>query len=187
MSWDFPKEFKIEGEGGPGRYMRFEDGSNKFRILSEPVFGQVYWKTDGDKRKPVRVTLKDTVPASELEVSKYTGKLDYPRHFMSVVVYNHNKTAVQILEITQQTVNKAIKALIDDKEDWGDPTKYDITVTKTGTGRDTEYTVMPGAQKPLKSSVLEDYEKMDINLQALFEGKDPFDFKEDVSTDDIPF
>lgn len=35
----------------PSDYMKFEDGKNKFRILSAPLMGFMYWTKD---KKPVR-------------------------------------------------------------------------------------------------------------------------------------
>ena len=67
-----------------------------------------------------------------------------------------------------------IKAMVDNKK-WGDPHNYDITITRTGEGFDTEYTVMPNPHSVVDSAILEKYEEKSINLGALYENKNPFE------------
>jgi hypothetical protein len=80
---------------------------------------------------------------------------------------------VQILEITQKTIMNAINALVK-SEDWGDPKEYDILITKDGEGKDTEYHVMPSPKKPADPGVVKFYKDMDIKLDRLYDGEDPF-------------
>jgi hypothetical protein len=165
--------------------------------MSEPIFGQEYWKTEVDekgnpiigedgnsKRKPVRVSLTDVVPMSELEVDRW-GKPGRTMHFMAMVVYNWTDGKFQIFESTSKQVNAGIKALVDN-EDWGNPMEYDITVTKTGAGRETKYSVMPGSKKAMPENIVEEYSKQNINLEALFTGENPFAVEGEES-DKLPF
>lgn len=191
----FPKDFSTES-GGSG-YYKFEQGANKFRIMSEPIFGQEYWQSEKDekgnlvpgtdgmpKRKPVRVKLSETVPVSELEVDRW-GNPGRVNHFMAMVVYDWKEGVFKILSITQKQVNAGIKALVE-SEDWGNPQDYDITVTKNGSGRETKYAVMPGSKKKMPENIVEEYEKKTFNLEALFENADPFVNTEDDKTK-MPF
>ena len=80
---------------------------------------------------------------------------------------------IQILEITQKSILKSIRAL-ERSKDWGSPLNYDIIVFKTGQKLETRYNVQPAPPKPLSKALLDDYKDMEIDLEALFEGKDPF-------------
>ena len=44
---------------------------------------------------------------------------------------------------------------------------------------------MPEPKEPLEKGVFETYENMEINLNALYEGKDPFK-GEEINPNDIP-
>jgi hypothetical protein len=62
-----------------------------------------------------------------------------------------------------------------DNPKWGVPQNYDIAITKTGEGMDTEYTVQgePPIAEPseeIKAAFAAKY----VNLEALFVGADPF-------------
>lgn len=181
-----PKGYKAPETGN---YMKLQQGKNKFRILSEAIVGTEIWEEDSDgNKKPVRFRPDDSIP-----VDKYdTGDA---RHFWAFVVYNRNADKIQILEITQKTIQRALKALAED-EDWGNPQNYDITITRKGEGMDTEYTVMPGQKSEISDEIKKEYKEADINLEALFDGEDPFASsksevvtgkdEEDVDIDDIP-
>jgi hypothetical protein len=80
---------------------------------------------------------------------------------------------VKIMELTQQSVIKAIKALTANPA-WGLPFSYDITVTKAGEGMKTKYVVQPNPKKPLSKSEIAEANAKPCNLEALFEGEDPW-------------
>ena len=56
----------------------------------------------------------------------------------------------------------------------GNPREYDFIVTRTGSGMDTEYAITVNPKSPIDQSVLDRFEKMNINLDALFTNEDPF-------------
>lgn len=163
-----PESYK-EIPAGPSDYMKFEDGANTFRVLSSAIVGYEYWNTNN---KPVRSREKwETIP-SDIKVDK-DGKIRI-RHFWAFVVWNCDKKQIQILEITQKTIMQDMKALVDNPK-WGDPKGYDITVTRTGEGYDTEYSTMPNPHSAVEQSVLDEYAKKAIKLEALYEGGNPFE------------
>ncbi len=57
---------------------------------------------------------------------------------------------------------------------WGDPRGYDVTVNRKGSKLDTEYTVQPSPHKELSAEIKAAYEAKSINLDALFDGANPF-------------
>ncbi len=144
-------------------YMKFKQGDNVFRIVSKPIVGWVEWIDE----KPRRYRMADKPP--------FASDPKKPiKHFWAFTVWNYNENSVQILEITQNTIQTSIKNFSEDA-DWGDPTKYDIKVTRTGESLDTEYTISPKPHKDITPEMLEAISKKTITLEALFDGKDPFD------------
>lgn len=146
-----------------GNYLKFQDGKNKLRVLSSAITGWEYWNKEN---KPIRSkTPFQGIPA---DAKVENGKPIKPRHFWAFVVYNYDAGAVQIAQITQKGIQDDLRALIED-DTWGDPTAYDLTITKSGSGFDTKYTVMPS---PKSEAPSEDISY--INLKALYDGMDPF-------------
>lgn len=189
MTWAFPKNFNPE-VGNGASYFKFEQGANKFRIMSQPVFGQEYWNSEKDengnvvkgengmpKRKVHRVALDAVIPVSELEVDQW-GKPGKASQFLAAIVYNYSKGVFQVMSVVQKQINAGIKALVDN-EDWGDPTTYDITVTKTGNGRETKYAIMPGVKKEMPENIVAEFKNCKIDL------KESLGLNE--KTSDLPF
>lgn len=155
-----------------GSYMRFQQGANKFRVLSPAVTGWEYWTID---EKPVRSREAFTTTPANARLEKGQKGEDkfVQKHFWAFVVYNYQTKAIEILQVTQRSIQKAISGYAQ-SEDWGDPSQYDITVNRKGEGLTTEYTVQPSPHKPLDPEVKKEYQSMTINLDALFDGGNPF-------------
>lgn len=73
--------------------------------------------------------------------------------------------AVQILEVTQATIQSAIANLVSSQE-WGNPREYDITVTRKGSKLDTEYTVQPSPHKTLSEDIKREFESKKLKPQC---------------------
>ena len=165
-----PKEYKVPTES---KYMKFKEGENRFRVLSEePIMGWEYWiDTKDGKRQPIREKDMTKVPA------EHRGEM---KHFWAFVVWNYDENRMQILEITQKTIMAAFTAL-SRSEAWGSPTEFDIVVTRVGTTiADTEYSTMPQPKEELEADVSG---LNDITLEALYDGDDPF--KENLDVDEL--
>ncbi len=153
-------------------YMKLVEGENNIRILSSAIVGYEYWvdeENDEGKqvRKPIRLRQGQPIPVEFADDVKF---------FWVFVVYNQDAKKIQILEVTQAKVRKPIKALVDNKK-WGDPKEYDITITKTKTGpdpKDVDYQVTPNPKEEIDAEVVAKYEEMNLNLELLFDGEDPF-------------
>lgn len=155
-------------------YMKLIDGRNRLRVLGPAIVGNEFWKTGPDnKRIPVRRRMNEPIHAGELPVDARSGKAERIRHFWAFPVWNYNDERVQILQLTQATIQRAVRALCDDPE-WGDPTTYDLVITRSGSELDTEYTVQPQPRKNLHPDVTAAFAATPINLEALFDGGDPF-------------
>lgn len=168
------------------RYMKFEEGENKFRILPAKkdkqtlIMGWEWWKTAPDgKRYPCRVNKDQTIPIGEMEVNPKTQELDTPKFFWAFAVWNYKAEAVQILELKQKTIRAAIESLSKNAK-WGTPVDYDLNVTQKVEGGKTSYTVTPDPKEKIGSGILEQYELLPVNLEALYgkPGQDPFSSNE---------
>ena len=164
MSDFLPTNYDVPS--GPSGYMKFEQGSNRFRILKSPIIGNEGWLN----KKPIRKRMNESFRDDEVE------DIEKVKHFWAMVVWNYKAEKVQILEITQKGIQRTIRALAKDEE-WGTPLEYDITVTREGEGMETEYQVVPMPPKPLSESITKAYNDTSINLEALFSGDDPFKSK----------
>jgi len=151
--------------------MKFEIGANRFRILKSPIIGWEGWKD----KKPIRKRMGESFVPEEVD------DIEKTKHFWAMPVWNYKAERVQILEITQKGIQRTLKALVADSE-WGSPLEYDITVSREGEGMDTEYRVVPMPPKPLTKTITDAYNDTSINLEALFDGSDPFG-KEVTDTD----
>lgn len=155
-----PQDYKSPKVGG--HYMKFQDGENKFRIMSAPILG---WEDWIDK-KPIRYIL-DEKPAKPHDPTKPL------KHFWAFIVFNYVTEQIEILHITQASIRNSIESLCNDV-DWGSPFTYDIKVTKKGQGKDTEYSVNPAPHKPLEPYIRDCFNERKCNLNALFDNADPF-------------
>ena len=159
-------------------YMKFEDGENRFRTLSSAIIGYEYWNTDN---KPVRskTQFKETPNAK----TDKNGKVSI-KHFWAFVVYSRKNKKVMILEITQNGIQNTIYGLINNPE-WGKPSAYDIIVNREGEGFDTKYNIIPCPHQAMEQTILDEYNKMKIDLNKLYTGEDPFS-SETINIEDIP-
>jgi hypothetical protein len=156
------------------RYMEFAEGQNTFRILSSAIVGYEWWtETEEATRRPMRVRTAAEVPE---EVRTAPDVQDRPKHFWAFTVYNYEAQAIQVLEIKQQTIMRAIEALVNNPK-WGSPRNFDLTIEKINTGSrdlDVEYHVIPEPPSPLDEGIAELADNVPVNLDALYAGSDPF-------------
>jgi len=99
------------------------------------------------------------------------------------VVWNYADSALQIMELTQAGLKEKIIELAKD-EDWGDPRKYDISIIRNGEGIETSYVLTPKPHKKRSDEINEAVAGMKVNLNALYEGGDPFEEQADVGGDE---
>lgn len=157
------------GQSNGGKYLKLpKDGSVRVRILSKtPQMGYEYWTASG---KPRRLISVDGTPEDIRRDAE--GKPEKIRFFWAVAVFNVDAGVVQIWNITQATIRRAIEALCQD-EDYGDPIGYDLKISRKGEGLDTEYTVLPGKATPFtnKEAIQEAHA---INWKAWMASEDPW-------------
>ena len=162
------------------KYMRWKEGINRFRALTSPILGWEYWNEVDGKRKPIRKRMNEDLHSADIQDPENV------KHFWALVVWNYQEDLVQVLEITQKGIQRSLRALAKSK-DWGTPFDYDVVVTREGEGFDTSYETQAMPKKPLDKKIQAKFEKMEINLEALFDAGDPFAeaMDEDVKPEDI--
>jgi hypothetical protein len=79
---------------------------------------------------------------------------------------------VQILEITQASIQRQLKTKIDNRE--GKATENDFIITRSGTGFDTEYDIDVTESSPVPTDAVVAMSAKKINLEALYGSGDPF-------------
>lgn len=163
-----PKDYEVPSN--QGNYYKLSKGENRFRIMGPALVGFEYWNT---ANKPIR----STEPWDERpEDMKEGGTI---KHFWAFPVYNYEAKKVQIMEITQKSIQGAIQAYVENKK-WGDPIGYDFVVTRTGDGLETEYTVITEPHSPAPKA-----DASSVNVAALLTGSDPFAAKSDTFAESI--
>lgn len=158
---------------GESKYMKFEQGDNKFRILDKPIFGYEAWTQPDEENKngkPVRFKMEekpvDLRPFKEQKLS----------HFWAMPVWSFNAKSVQVLQLTQKGIQKALEALARN-EDWGSPLGYNITVKREGEKLETEYFINPSPHSEIPVEVVEKFTELKANgfdITRLFSNGDPF-------------
>lgn len=156
---------------GSSNFMKFQEGENRFRIMSpEATIGWEGW-VDG---KPFRREgAEKNINDDEVDIDpKY--KKPKINHFWAFVVYDYADKKVKILEITQKTVMKSIEALVND-DDWGDPINYDISVARAKKGDRTTYSVKSYPPKAIAKEIKTLYSESEIDARDLFKTEDDID------------
>lgn len=171
-----PQDYTAPVSGG--NYMKIQQGENKIRIMSRPIIGWLDWKD----KTPYRFRFNQK-PDKAFSPDKPI------KHFWAMLVWNYNDEAVQILEITQSTIQKAIQDLTRD-EDWGAPYTYDIKIVRKGQDLKTEYSITPSPKKKVDDEIYRIALEKPCNLEALFKSEDPWivtNVHTPLEISDLPF
>lgn len=165
-------------------FVKFQLGDNKLRILTTPYKRSIHKvKVASDKTQGTSLNCTDSkdCPACLLGI-----KLESKYLFLA---FNHRTGLVEILDAGWQ-IFKGIKKLVNDEEDWGDPSKYDININKSNDtyGLYTVQGVPPKALKPadLAKAVLANpddltfwitpltADKLQERMDKILGGEDPY-------------
>lgn len=145
--------------------MKLEKGENRFRILSdEALIGYEYWTAE---KKPVRLREFPEVQPEDMRTE------DTMKEFWVFLVWNYKVEKVQILELTQTSIKEQLQTYVDDP-DFGDPMGYDIVIKRAGDGLETKYSIIAKPPADIPKKALEAFNNVTVNLEALFDGEDPF-------------
>ena len=188
MNW-LPENY--EAPASNNIYFRPQAGTSKIRILGDfrhahtAIMGYMGWRHTIDGNTPVRGNMD-----SFQDVKRATD--DNPKHFWALTIWDYADQAVKCWRITQSTIQQALTELANN-EAWGDPRKYNITITRKGDLFKTTYSLI--AEPPLgepPAEAIEAAKAAKIDLRELFIGESPFgvdkgsDEKPPVIIDQMP-
>lgn len=129
MTWG---NLQTGGNGELTKTLKLKAGQNQVRLVSNPYECQVHWEdtTDGSHRRIVC-----NGPGCLICKAGHT-----PQKRFQVLVIDRAEGDVKVLEGGNAIFNQIKTYAMD--PDYGDPKNYDIKITKTGSGRDTRYSVV---------------------------------------------
>lgn len=112
--------------------MKLQDGENNFRILSSPIMGWQYWdRINGNKPIRLEYTAESHKEAVREAAKNPDPKDQKVKHFWAMVVWNYTTEKIEILEITQKSIQETLRNL-SVKKGWGNPVKaYDLSIDKS--------------------------------------------------------
>ena len=157
---------------GVSNYMKFSEPENRFRVLDSAIIGWELWVEGKPLRKKENQWTADQFAGAD--INKFTGNKKTPQYFWAFPVYNYQTEKVEVLEITQVTVMRGMEDYLNDPDYGSDPKGYDFVVIKDE-GDKVEYRVKVKPPKEIDEGITQLYKDMDINLDALYEGKNPFE------------
>lgn len=164
----FPKESKKMFTGNYLKLSKLEEGEEtRIRILTEAAYG---WEDWTEENKPIRYR-DDEQPAFSINAEKPM------KEFMAFCIWNYETEAIQIMHLTQKRVIKALKALEEKK---GVLTSFDIRIIKNGEGKHSVYTLLGSNVSDIPDEATDALERRPVNLEALFDSKDPFAYAGDL-------
>jgi hypothetical protein len=169
LSLDLVDEISRESTGH-GRYINPAklQGEKRLRFFGAGITGHSAWTSEG---KPIRWEQKPAELPSNIQPDM-NGKVGTKR-FLAGLVYDYDEQDFKILELTQRTLMEQLFKFMKDT-DYGDPTGYDIKISKTGEGIKTEYSLVAAPPKPVSKEIVTASESVNCNLKALFDGDDPW-------------
>lgn len=141
---------------GTGNFLKLEDGANKIRLCTRALEVAFHENKEGTK-------YSTTVCSDD---SCELCKLGKPKKFKYAFLVLNRKDGKPYIYEAPITVFRQIVAYETNPE-YGDIRKYDITINKEGTGRNTTYTIMPS---PKKSELTDDEVEMIAKSGVSLEG-----------------
>ena len=149
------------------------EGEERFRLMGTGIVGYEGWIEDGDKQIPIRWEQKPAeLPDNIRKDDKGAPQIKF---FMCGVVWDYQLEMFRILSMTQKSLRDQLSKYMRD-DDYGDPTTYDIKISREGEGLNTKYGMLASPPKAVTKEIATGWEERGslINLKALFDNDDPF-------------
>ena len=143
----------INTKGGGSDFFALEQGENKLRLVSEFEERFVHW--DAENRRSISVATQDELLNGEK-----------PRRRFIAYAIDRKDGAVKMLEVGASVIKQLKDLAVSGDYGFDDIPAYDITIKKTGSGMDTEYTVIPAREN---SDLTEAEQEVVTELQSLQE------------------
>jgi len=168
-------------------WLKFEEGTTTIRLLSHSYhFKSHYVKSEN----------KSYDCTGFVETCKWCQGANLPRQrwAYAILVRGKEESLIKVMEVGWSIFGTILNLSKD--EDYGDPRGYDLKITKTGTGLDTSYTVIPGKEtdfteeemKLLEPKELGNIEKATGYLLSFYKQEtDKPDTPKEEEEEEIPF
>jgi len=157
-------------------YLRIkENEKHRIRIMGtskDPATFIQGWEAWDQDNKPHREPYELGKPCSrEL---KDIDRNASPKLFWMFTVYHVDEERAKVFQVTQRTIKDPILAYSKNPK-WGDPRSYIIEIGRTGSGMETEYTVI--AEPPIEppdQKIIDVMNEAAIDLRVIFGDGNPF-------------
>lgn len=163
-----------------------DGGSCRFALLSDaPLEFYEVWGTAPDgKSKPFRFDYEPTYEDVLTELGDYTpregrggpGTADV-KFCIAVPVFNFEAGSVQVMQLSQKSILRELDA-ISQEEDYADLLAWDFSLSKKGSGLNTEYKLRPAPRKKGSDATItaawEEAKSAGFDINRLLTGGNPF-------------
>lgn len=163
-----------------------DGGSIRFALLSdEPLEFFESWGTDAaGKAKPFRFDYEPTYEDVLAEMGDYTpregrggpGTADV-KFCIALPIFSYEAGAVQVLSVPQKSILRELDAL-SQEEDYANLIEWDFTLSKKGSGLNTEYKLRPAPRKKGSDATIsaawEEAKSNGFDISRLLTGGNPF-------------
>lgn len=163
-----------------------DGGSIRFALLSdEPLEFFESWGTDAaGKAKPFRFDYEPTYEDVLAEMGDYTpregrggpGTADV-KFCIALPIFSYEAGAVQVLSVHQKSILRELDAL-SQEEDYANLIEWDFTISRKGTGLNTDYKLRPAPRKKGSDATIsaawEEAKAGGFDLSRLLTGGNPF-------------
>jgi len=160
----FNDEVNEELDKKTSDYYKFEEGKNVLRIVSGFAWGYKYnYKNSAEGAEKGYPFYRTNAP----EVDAIRSKLQLTA---AMVVFDYKDNTLKPLTIHQKAILDSIREYNDNPK-YGVPTGYDITITKTGSGKGSKYpNTIADPVEPQSEIIKEALKKVVINLENAYGG-----------------
>ena len=178
------------GGSSVGGYLtasKLKDGEHhRIAIVSENPLE--YWTVWGEsaqgQKKPFRFIAEPSAADITEELGDFTQRLNYagtaveaPKFALSFFCFDFKDAKIKVFEVSQKTLIKELDKLSHD-EDYADLHAWDLKFCRTGTGMETEYSILPSPRKKGSQEAIdaawEQAKGAGYDLTRLLDGGNPF-------------
>jgi hypothetical protein len=137
------KKYKISGGG----FWRAEPGENRIRVLTPYEAYGIHW---------IKSENRSHICIGKDNGCKYCKEGDKPKAKFLFWILDRKDGEVKLAETGYQVVKQLGKFAKSDDWKFNEAPDYDITITKTGEGLETEYVVIPSPNKGKLTKIEQD-------------------------------
>jgi hypothetical protein len=185
-------------------FTRLEEGENRFRLISKPVYGAEVWfrRVAVNEETGEALTNDDGSPKMESSVKRYKAgepiivpseyrgwQKDKARKFIGLLAYNYKTGGVEILTVSQSKLFDDLFDKLKYSADNVNPFKSDLKVTKKFDSKKLiggkmmdiySYTVGQTKENDPSVEMLKSIEALPFlpDMDSLFTGGDPFEVQD---------